>query len=160
MFCDRCGAALQSGARFCPSCGVSVNLVPIAAGESRLSRHLRLLGILWMALSALHVLGAFFTWIAGRFILPSVMRGGGGIPGFVPPLVMSIGYFLLVLSIAGLATGWGLLQRETWARTLALVMGFIVLLKAPLGTALGIYTLWVLLPAQADEEYRRLSRAA
>jgi hypothetical protein len=30
----------------------------------------------------------------------------------------------------------------------------------PFGTALGIYTLWVLLPGDSEQEYRRLSRAA
>jgi hypothetical protein len=41
-----------------------------------------------------------------------------------------------------------------------LVMGFLALLRIPLGTALGIYTLWVLLPSQSDEEYRALALAA
>jgi hypothetical protein len=30
----------------------------------------------------------------------------------------------------------------------------------PFGTAIGIYSLWVLLPAASEEEYRRMSRAA
>jgi hypothetical protein len=36
----------------------------------------------------------------------------------------------------------------------------VALLRIPVGTALGIYTLWVLLPAQSDEEYRALAQAA
>jgi hypothetical protein len=39
-------------------------------------------------------------------------------------------------------------------------MGFVALLNVPIGTALGIYTLWVLLPAQSDEEYKALAQAA
>jgi len=53
-----------------------------------------------------------------------------------------------------------LLQRENWARIFALVMGFIALLNVPLGTALGVYTLWVLLPSQSDDEYQALAEAA
>jgi len=30
-------------------------------------------------------------------------------------------------------------------------------LNVPLGTALGIYTLWVLLPAKSEQEYRELA---
>jgi hypothetical protein len=41
-----------------------------------------------------------------------------------------------------------------------MILGFISLFNIPFGTALGIYTLWVLLPAASDEEYRALSRAA
>jgi len=39
-------------------------------------------------------------------------------------------------------------------------VGFLALLNIPIGTALGIYTLWVLLPQQSDEEYRSLAQAA
>src|SRR5216684_264832 len=51
-------------------------------------------------------------------------------------------------------------RREEWARIVALVMGFIALLSVPIGTALGVYTLWVLLPRQSDDEYKALAQAA
>src|SRR5208337_1363036 len=54
----------------------------------------------------------------------------------------------------------GLLQRQGWARIFALVVGFVALLNVPIGTALGIYTLWVLLPRQSDDEYKALAQAA
>ena len=41
---------------------------------------------------------------------------------------------------------------------LAIVLGFFVLFHFVLGTALGIYTLWVLLPAQSQIEYQRTAR--
>jgi hypothetical protein len=71
-----------------------------------------------------------------------------------------LGVLVLIKALLGFAAGWGLLQRESWARTLTLVLGFLSLLNIPLGTALGIYTIWVLLAPQADEEYRQLARAA
>jgi hypothetical protein len=43
---------------------------------------------------------------------------------------------------------------------LTLILGCINLIKLPFGTALGIYTLWVLLPAQSEEEYAQIARAA
>jgi len=46
----------------------------------------------------------------------------------------------------------------SWARMLAIVFGCFSLLDIPLGTALGIYTLWVLLPARSEEEYRQMAR--
>jgi len=42
-----------------------------------------------------------------------------------------------------------------WARTLAIIVAVIALLNPILGTVLGIYTLWVLLPADAEAEWRR-----
>jgi hypothetical protein len=53
-----------------------------------------------------------------------------------------------------------LLQREPWARIVCLIMGFLALLNIPFGTALGVYTLWVLLPAEADEEYSQEAQGA
>jgi hypothetical protein len=76
------------------------------------------------------------------------------------PLVSIFGWLLLLIAATGFFTGWGLLQREEWARTVALVIGFLALLRIPLGTALGIYTLWVLLPRQSDDDYRALAKAA
>ena len=43
---------------------------------------------------------------------------------------------------------------------IAIVLGFIALLHPPLATALGIYTLWVLLPADAEREYSQMAEAA
>jgi hypothetical protein len=39
-------------------------------------------------------------------------------------------------------------------------VGFVALLNVPIGTALGIYTLWVLLPRESDDEYQALAEAA
>jgi hypothetical protein len=63
-------------------------------------------------------------------------------------------------AVLGIITGWGLLQRQSWARMLAIIFGCFSLLDIPLGTALGIYTLWVLLPSKSEEEYRQIASAA
>ena len=63
-------------------------------------------------------------------------------------------------AVLGLIAGWGLLERQPWARTLSIVLACFSLLNAPFGTALGIYTLWALLPAKSEEEYNRLARVA
>ena len=60
---------------------------------------------------------------------------------------------LLVKAAAGIAAGLGLLQRQDWGRVLAIVLGVISLINIPFGTALGIYTLWVLVSPGADKEY-------
>ena len=69
---------------------------------------------------------------------------------------------MLVLAKAacGFIAGWGLLQHEPWARVVALVLAFISLFtNIPFGTALGIYTMWVLLPARSEQEYDALVQA-
>ena len=67
---------------------------------------------------------------------------------------------ILLFAKAGLGfvAGWGLLQQEKWARTLALVLAFVSLFtNIPFGTALGVYTMWVLLPAESEREYEALT---
>ena len=46
---------------------------------------------------------------------------------------------------------YGLLARKPWARILALVVGILGLVNFPIGTAIGLYTFWVLTqPAAMD----------
>ena len=57
----------------------------------------------------------------------------------------TVGALLMVLGIPGIVAGYGLLRRRSWGRILAMVVGFLGLVNFPLGTAIGIYTFWVLL---------------
>ena len=157
MFCDRCGARLSEAQRFCPSCGKAAGAVPLMPQQGKLAGHVRLLGILWLASSAVHL-------IPGLFMINFFHPGSGifdhDVPPFVPGLLQGVGMFLIGGAVLGLLAGWGLLDRQPWARTLAIVLGCFSLLNAPFGTALGIYTLWALLPAKAEEEYRQMARVA
>ena len=51
----------------------------------------------------------------------------------------------------GLSAAYGLLRRRPWGRVLALVDSSISLLSFPVGTALGAYGYWVLLPQDAAD---------
>lgn len=69
-------------------------------------------------------------------------------------LAMLILFIALLVSLPSLIGGIGLLKGRWWARTLILVLSFIHLLEFPLGTALGIYGIYVLWdqhPAEATE---------
>ena len=73
--------------------------------------------------------------------------------GFLTSLFSTLGVIVLLQAACGFIAGWGLLQRDAWARMVALVLAFISLFNIPLGTALGVYTLWALLPSQSQQEY-------
>ncbi|HET9183216.1 MAG TPA: hypothetical protein VFP59_13855 [Candidatus Angelobacter sp.] len=125
---------------------------------SRLQRNLQLLGIFWIAYSAITLLGGVAVVILANTLFLHMGPGGG--PLFLHPLLTAVGAFLIAKSVIGIAAGWGLLQRESWARILTLVLGFLALIHIPLGTALGIYTIWVLLSPGADDEYRAMGAHA
>jgi hypothetical protein len=133
--------------------------MPLMPVQSRIAGHIRMLGILWLALSGMLLVG-------GAVVLAIFRTGGlweGGFPPGSPPFVHDIlsfiGILLLGGGLLGVIAGWGLLDRQAWARMLTIVLAcFALLLFMPFGTLLGIYTLWVLLPAQSEEEYRKISR--
>jgi hypothetical protein len=163
MFCDQCGAQLQAGQTSCARCGKAV-IGLVQYRRNRVQEHVRLVGILWLAYSALALVGGAVVVVVAHTIFGGAFPMHGGPPpeiaNWLRPLLSFIGGLILLKAAAGFIAGWGLLQRETWARVVALVVGFISLFNIPLGTAIGIYTLWVLLPAQSDEEYQALARAA
>jgi hypothetical protein len=66
----------------------------------------------------------------------------------------AIACFLIVISLPGMLAGIGLLKMKPWSRVVAIIVGVLHILSFPLGTALGIYTLWVLLNAETEAMFR------
>jgi hypothetical protein len=54
-------------------------------------------------------------------------------------------FFFVITSIPQIIGGIGLWKRRSWSRILLLVVSVIELLNIPFGTALGVYTIWVLI---------------
>lgn len=161
MFCDRCGASVPNDQRYCGRCGKDlVAMVPVYQSAGRVEQHIRFLGILWLALSALNAVGGVVLMILANTIFA---RGRFGFPpspgpGFLHPLFTFIALLVFLKAACGFAAGWGLLNRESWARVLTIVLSFLALFNIPFGTALGVYGLWVLLPAESEREYKQVVR--
>ena len=177
MYCDRCGTQLNAGAQFCAKCGKAIvgggaaggyGAAAAARGDRRVQRHVRTLAMLWAINGVLRLMGVAWMMIFGTMFFP-FMRGWGR--GMVWPLggrwgldipflggLFSVGVFLGLFGVLHLVLAWGLFERAPWARMLGVVIGFLALLRFPLGTALGIYTLWVLLPEESGREYDRLAQ--
>ncbi len=117
--------------------------------------HVRILGYLNIAMGALGLIGALviaiaFGGAAGIVRMaapqePDAMRVAVPIIGIV---VTAIFVFLIAISLSGIVAGAGLLHFRPWARILTIVLSALNLLNVPLGAALGVYGLWVLLQAQ------------
>ena len=166
MYCHQCGAVVPAGQQFCGKCGkeLPMSFTPMYVAPSRVQQHVRLLGILWIAFSAFNVIGAGVLFILAntifarsRFYGPDMTTHG---PGFLHPLMLLLSAYILLKAAAGFIAGFGLLHHESWARLLTIVLSFLALFNVPFGTALGIYGLWILLPASAEREYEQVSRKA
>lgn len=158
MYCDACGAKLEEGQSFCRSCGKPAGAPPASrpAAQPRVGAHLRVLAILWIALGVLRLAPALFLMSFSRWRFPAEVPAD--IQGFLHPLLNAVGWVMLLSGAACFIAAWGLLERLPWARLFAIILGAVSLVEIPLGTALGIYTLWVLLPESSEAEYRRMAR--
>jgi hypothetical protein len=169
MFCQHCGSPLGEEVRFCTSCGT-----PVAAGAAVvppdpvqvLQNHLSVLSILWVVYSASRILMAVWTIVFSRFFLPMV---GSMIPSevnvvpmlrFMSGVYWVAGVFAAGMGLLGLWAAWALWQRDPSGRAIALVVAFVSLVSIPFGTAIGVYTLVVLLPQTAAQVYARLPKSA
>jgi hypothetical protein len=160
MFCTTCGNPITVDQAVCSKCGRATAVGNMQGGVNRVAQHYRTLGILQIIYSGLHAFAGLCVVLAAKLVLGNVLATVNPRPPmFVQPLVEMIGWCLLAFSAIGLIGGIGLLTRAPWARTLTLVAGFIELLNVPIGTALGVYTIWVLLSTGSEDEYRKMSFA-
>lgn len=179
MYCDGCGSPFVAGAQYCRSCGKRIlgapPVPPVGAAASqppaasaargvpdgRVGRNISLLAAFWLANGILRLLGVGSWLIFRRFLFD----GGWWHPGWpfhFGPFFMGGLFFgggaLAFFGILHLLLAWGLYERQSWARPLAIVIGVLALIRFPFGTALGIYTLWVMLPEGSAREYDAMAR--
>ena len=63
--------------------------------------------------------------------------------------------FFLLISIPGFIAGFGLFKRKEWARILTLILSVLDLFNFPLGTAMGVYSIWALSDKEVVEFFKK-----
>lgn len=186
MVCARCGCEQGSEAQFCRECGVpcgapqtvgpvvgQTSAQPMRAAAPpipgywpiypslRVRQHVQPLGIMWCVYGVYRLCAVLIAYTAVHALVAHGVFSG--MPVF---LSQSIGSFMpaillmtAALSGAAILTGIGLLTGKPWARILAIIFGILALIKIPFGTALGIYTLWVLAPRASGVEWEAMTGA-
>jgi hypothetical protein len=99
--------------------------------------------------AALQIGLSIFGIVIGIIILVVLSLLGGFVDdkdaSFILHLVGGIvSFFLFLLSVPGIIAGIGLLGKKEWARILTLVLSVMNLMNVPVGTAVGAYSIWVL----------------
>ncbi|MGD0036559.1 MAG: hypothetical protein ABSC53_04615 [Bacteroidota bacterium] len=121
-----------------------------------MEKHISLVGILNIVYNALGLIGAFVLFaiaIGFRYFFELISRCGHHGMDEIPPEVMGIvpfiltivGILVLTFSIIGIIGAVGVLKKKEWGRIIMLVTSFFNLIRIPLGTILGVYSIWVLL---------------
>lgn len=165
MYCSACGHALEAGQPVCPQCGrpVAAPVPPVPAVPNlgfelqTYAGRIRALSIVWFVYGGLSLLLAFVgvgfmhAFFMGNFIpwAPGPGMMGPWFAKFILPL-------LIGRSVLALLAGWGLMERTQWGRVVAIVAAFASLIRIPIGTALGIWTLVTLLGYRNSTLYEQL----
>ena len=119
--------------------------------------HKRILGILYIISGVLHILGMIFISFLFSLLFPLLFEHAQLDDQFilvwVVPLLRAIAAFVIIIvAIPSIIGGVGMLNQKKWAFTLVLVMGCFKLFSFPLGTTLGIYTIWVYAEAHKNHK--------
>lgn len=110
--------------------------------------HKRVLGILYIVSGSVQILIMLFLSALFSILLPYILDHAQvdeqWVMVYIVPFIriLTIGIILL-FSVPAIIGGIALINKQKWALTLVLVLGCFKLFSFPIGTALGIYTIWV-----------------
>ena len=113
-----------------------------------LDTHKKVLGIIYVVTASLTLIIALFIRAVLAIIFDFAFEHANdeelrikdfvlAMTSFVPALI------IIFSSLPTMVAGIGLLLRQSWAPTFALVMGILKLISFPIGTAIGIYAIWL-----------------
>jgi hypothetical protein len=104
-------------------------------------------GVFFTALGVLVSLGVllFAPWFYGA----PLWKPEDAVTVFV--VVSAVSAVFFVIGIPSLIAGIGLLKYKSWARILAVVLAILAVTSFPIGTAAGLYTLWVLTHKETEQ---------
>jgi hypothetical protein len=116
--------------------------------ERQLQVHVPIVGWALIISNALFLVLALFLWVLLAGV--GIASGDPQARTILTIVGTAVAMLLSLLSIPGLAAGFGLLARKHWGRILGTVVSILGLLNFPLGTLIGVYALWVLFQDSAQ----------
>ena len=127
-----------------------------------MKKHINLLGLLYLVYGALGLVSLLIMlalFLVGSGLAVADNPRAGLVIGTLGAIVVLI---TALASLPNVFAGYGLIKFRNWGRILALILSFLNLPAFPLGTALGIYGIWVLLHGETVRIFQgdRLSYAS
>jgi uncharacterized membrane protein (DUF2068 family) len=123
----------------------------------RMKKHVTVVGAIHIGIGILGLIGALLL-----FLLMDFARGfipQEEIPDAVMKLISviltSIPVLIAVLSVLRLVGGIGLLSQQMWARYVVIIVAIIGLISVPIGTLIGVYSLWVLMQTETMKLFEK-----
>jgi len=124
-----------------------------------LDNHKKVLGIIYIVTASLTIVAALFIRAIMSIVFEFALQEVEPDERRIAEFFLSLGAFLpaVLIIFSGIPTmiaGIGLVTRQSWAVLLSLIMGCLKLFSIPIGTAIGIYAIWIY------AEDQKLKRAA
>jgi len=118
--------------------------------KRNMKQHVSFVGALHIGFGLLGVAGALAIFFGFQFLFELVEDEpiAQDVLSFVGN---SIGLIVLFFSSLGVIGGIGLFSYRPWARILVMIVSALNCLNVPVGTAKGIYSLWVLMQPETIE---------
>lgn len=107
-----------------------------------MEKHITVVAVLHIGFSVMSILIAIFVFLLLNIIGIASQESKAQL--VLTIVSTGVALFFLIWSVPGIIGGIGLFKRRNWARILILVLSAIDLLNIPIGTALAIYSFWVL----------------
>jgi hypothetical protein len=108
-----------------------------------MEKHIKVLGILYIVSGVLGFTIGGFLFLA--LVAGGLISGDSQAMTITSIVAVFLTSFFLVFAIPELICGIALLKQKSYSRIFGLILGFLNLLDIPIGTALGIYAIWVLM---------------
>lgn len=114
--------------------------------------HVKTVGILWIVWGAFGLItGLIIAMILmGAGFIANIESGDTEALGILTIIAACFAGFFLILSLPDIIVGIGIMKHKEWGRILGFVLAALNLLSIPFGTALGIYTIYVLLSPESQ----------
>lgn len=118
--------------------------------KRNMKQHVSFVGALHIGFGLLGIVGAFAIFFGFQFLFELVDHEpiAQKVLSYVGNTIALITMFFSSLGVIG---GVGLFSYRSWARILVMIVSAVNCLNVPVGTAKGIYSIWVLMQPETIE---------
>jgi len=117
--------------------------------------HLKILAYIRIGIGSLFLVGALAIFLI--MAMPGIASGVRKDMAILSAFGLAFAVFPLALAVPNLVGAAGLIKRRPWARILVLIVSTMDLFAFPVGTIIGIYTIWVLVQKETVELFAHTS---
>ena len=117
-----------------------------------MEKHINIVAALQIGFSILRLIIVFIVFAILKFV--GDFSGEPEAELVLSIIANVIAIVFIILSVPGILAGIGLFKRKEWARILTLIISVLELVNFPIGTAVGVYSIWALSQNEAVELFK------